>query len=110
MLFRSGHPLNAAGTTEFSGWDIWQYAGSPIDHDRLNFASPLAALLRRGYVTQATLDSAVVQKQIELAAATTALNAQIAALSDALNGAAIVERERIAVVLGQAEADRVRTV
>lgn len=38
------------------GWDLWQSQGSPLDTDYLNPASPLAALLRKGYVTQATAD------------------------------------------------------
>lgn len=122
----AGHPLNAAGTGEFAGWDIWQYAGSPIDSDYLNPASPLAGLLRKGYVTQAALDAAntlaaqlnsdlgqaadkVTLLTADLAAAratNAALDAENTALAEKVVAAAATERARIAT----AEATRINAI
>lgn len=125
----AGHPMNAAGTAEFPGWDLWQYNGGGsdgIDNDYWNPASPLAAFLRRGYVTKAQLDAAntaiavLTQARDEALAdlkacqlahdadvvKITDLTAQVEDLKIALAGAPAQERERIA----QAEAERIRSI
>lgn len=123
----AGHPLNAAGTGEFIGWDIWQWQGAPLDSD---FAKPgaLQKLLRLGLVTREThiADLAALTSTLAQVSSLTAerdtLKATVATLQSTVTDdqarltqaasdlatASGIERERIALALGQAEADRVR--
>lgn len=124
----AGYPRTADGTAEFPAWDLWQYRGSPLDLDYLNPDRPLANLLRKGYLTPAQKDAAV---SVAVAAAVAPLNTQIAAqqttisaqtttistqqatitdLQDDLDEAPGIERERIAVASGAAEANRIRAI
>lgn len=131
----AGHPLTADGSAEFVDWDMWQWQGAPLDQDLMRPGS-LQKLLRFGLVTRLTheldiaalaasvaqvssltaerdtLKATVATDEAAIAAKDIAIandQASIAALSAALDSAAGIERERIALALGQAEADRVRT-
>ena len=125
----AGYPRTADGSKEFPGWTLWQYDGGGadgLDNNYWNPDRPIAALLRKGYVTQA--DYADVEGQLALSQrandALTALSTEFMTLStelmakvDALTAAnadlgadlaeaPAIERERIA----QAEAERVRAL
>lgn len=96
-------PMKCDLSAPMANWDMWQYSSANnLDKDYLNPASPLADLLRLGYVQRSALDAANLQV-VKL----TDANAK---LTETLASAPGVERERIAVALGNAEADRVRTV
>jgi len=111
----AGYPRSCDGSKEFPGWDLWQYNGGgadKIDNDRWNPASPIAALLRRGYVTE--YDYQDVQGQLALCqrahdalvTVNTELVAKVDALTADLAAAPAIERDRIA----QAEAERIRAL
>jgi GH25 family lysozyme M1 (1,4-beta-N-acetylmuramidase) len=82
----AGYPMTGDGTAEFSGWDIWQWSskggpsGAALDVDWINPASPLAKLLRLGYVSKPLADAqaAEAMKQIgELQNQVSALQSQV---------------------------------
>lgn len=136
MSVNAGHPLTADGSAEFPGWDLWQYQGSPLDLDYLNPATTLKALLAPAapavvdcsaqikvatdplkvqiVAMQGTIDVAdnvIASKNLEIAAYRITLDDDRARLAKAaadLADAPGIERERIALALGQAETDRVR--
>ncbi len=136
----AGYPRSTQTGGELQ-WDMWQWSSTGsrpgytgnVDLDWLNPTSPLAALLRKGYVTQAQLDTAndviaaltsdlgqAVDKadalQVGLTEALTSgtakdvlvstLQAQVDRLQVELADAVVAERERIAA----AEAARIRAI
>jgi hypothetical protein len=115
----AGYPRTADGSKEFPGWDLWQWQGSPLDKNYQNPDRPLAALLRKGYVSQLAYDVQVEAKDNALAeverltAEAAALQAKVnrllevnAELGAALDAAPGIERDRIAL----AEAERIKAI
>lgn len=125
----AGYPRRLSDGAEMPGWDLWQWTskggagGLPLDLDWLNPASPLAGLLRRGYITRAASDA-------DIAAARKVLEGEVVSLKEAMtqmanayekeladqaadaaaakDAAVAQERETIAQAMGQDMADKVR--
>lgn len=83
----AGYPMKGDATLgELVGWDIWQWTsnggidGGDLDVNWINPASPLAKLLRLGYVEKRVMDAAAeaaVEKIGELENQVAALDAQV---------------------------------
>ena len=116
----AGYPRTADGSKEFPAWDLWQYDGAGadgLDNNYWNPDRPIAALLRKGYVTETEYDAALARlaaaegEITHLRADVAERDAEIAHLTETnlalaadLAEAPAIERERIA----QAEAERIR--
>lgn len=98
----AGHPLSADGSKEFPGWAIWQYDGAGADGIDNDIANPAWAMPEPRYVTaerhRMELD--------EIAAKLVAERRVTDELTDALEAAPGIERDRIAA----AEAERIKAL
>lgn len=74
----AGYPMKADASGEFPGWDFWQWQGSPLDKDKMNPATTVAAFLRRGFVSNQVAKLAL---NAAVATAVAPLNAQVATLT-----------------------------
>jgi len=121
----AGYPRRISDGAELPGWDLWQwsskgavsgYSGN-LDMNWMNPASPLAALLRTGYVAQPVVDAAAaaattritqLENQVsDLQAEISTLKGQISGLQMKLDAAPRLEQIRIAEKSAQAERDRI---
>lgn len=131
----AGYPRRMSDGAEFPGWDLWQWTskggdeGEGLDENWMNPASPLAKLLRLGYVTEAKFNELdaihtatittlqndvkaatvrISQLEAQLTAKEQELADQVASATAAKDAAVAAERERIALAMGRDMADKVR--